>query len=775
MPVQLLSSLAAPSAADAVRAAIEADRAVRSAAATFGRAAWPRLLAKANASLPRRDTAFKRIYRMRRGVSRLQRFSNEDEQAWREVLGAADPQLEWPEQWRTLLDERDGLARAARGEHASAILAGRMALRQVYANSDVQHAVFLSNPGFYGAGLAHWLGRPQSHQARSEERQTELTAHRYLRRFCAKCETTSFFGPILFAEVDPTCDDAFAVGDPAGERVIVGASAWAVEAIASAVRERLPAEQLVCRRNPLYLEVEGGLLRVIDQRLTAVPETALDLWRALDGVRPLAAVAEGIAAAASELRALMLLLAPFVVIGPEVAATELRPLETLAAADASDGPAVQLAVLANSFASAPWPERRAIFEEAEHLVERLGEAPRRGSGRHFGDRTVFHEDRAAALNARVWLGGKAADRILRAVADVAPICFVGALLRREDARDVVRAILGGKEAPLASLARCEIPATGNRLARFEECLAELASGGDHLAAGVRLDGGALDSLLTEFLTEIQFAPDEVAACLPSFDLHAAGRHLADADWVVGEIHDDASTIYGGFTAAAHPDAAACWSDFVNLVRPAIDFNRMATIVSRRRTKHVTPELPGLSIELSGRSMKPRAGTAPIAEVNVSADARFVRYRGRNLQLYPGDLSSPLHLALSLPALKPVEIDLGAVTPRIVVGDTVYQRARWRVEIGRTAESYEGWRRFHEVAIESALPRHVFLHHPLEPKPLYVDLADTLAVADVLRLPPAAALVVEALPAPDELWWQPSGDHQYAEVRLGAVLTFGGSR
>jgi len=207
------------------------------------------------------------------------------------------------------------------------------------------------------------------------------------------------------------------------------------------------------------------------------------------------------------------------------------------------------------------------------------------------------------------------------------------------------------------------------------------------------------------------------------------------------------------------------------VRTAVDPVRMACVVGRRRSKHVTPELPGLSIELSGRSSRPRAETAPVAEVLVAPCGTHLRRGDDRRWLYPGDVGSPLYTALALPALAPVPVDLGDATPRIVIDELVYQRARWAVDLVPAGSGFELWRSVQRLRRDRDLPRRVFLRHPAEPKPLCLDFADPLAVEDLRLLPPARVAVTEMLPA-DRAWWAPDGRPQQAELRLGCRLWYG---
>jgi hypothetical protein len=639
----------------------------------------------------------------------------------------------------------------------------------------MREAVFLSNPGFFdGAFRAHLLegGDDDRHDAR----RTALTAHRYLRRLCARCETTSFFGPTTFAELDPSEPAGLRFGAPRAEVVSVEPSAWLVEELARLLGRRVPLAAHVARRSPAFRAEgaeDGGpgrLVRDLDGRALDVSAAALGLWRRADGDRRLAEAAARAGLDVERLPALVRELGPALVhAAVEVPATELAPLRLLAAAEGpADGPVRAVSAVRDRFAAAPWPERRAVFREAERLVAEAGVAPRRHAGAHYADRSVLHEDRSSP-HAGARLGAPAVAALHAALAACLPLCLLGALLRREDAREGLRAVLRGRPAPFLPLAAAELPAVRWRADRLRDALAGLVR--DRARDGVARLTSRDVRAATDPLWDMVPAGEEVEACLPSPDLMADGEDVATATWVLSELHDDCSSTYGGFTAPLHPDPAGLWARFVDEARAAVDPARMACVVGRRRSKHVTPEPPGLSIELSGRSSRPRAETAPAADVLVAACGTHLLCGGDRRWLYPGDVPSALYTALALPALAPVRVELGDATPRVVIDELVYQRARWELDLEPAGAGFDLWGSVHRLRRERGLPRRVFLRHPAEPKPLCLDLADPLAVEDLRLLPAARVSVTEMLPA-DRAWWAPDGRPQQAELRLGCSLRYG---
>ena len=122
----------------------------------------------------------------------------------------------------------------------------------------------------------------------------------------------------------------------------------------------------------------------------------------------------------------------------------------------------------------------------------------------------------------------------------------------------------------------------------------------------------------------------------------------------------------------------------------------------------------------------------------------------------------------MPALNPVVIDTGPSTPRVLIDGTVIQRARWRLQLGGGVYGPQAWDLAQQIRRDNGLPQRVFVRHPAEPKPLFVDFADVLAVEDVMRLPAAPVLVSEMLPDYADLWWRPDGSPMCAELRMGCL-------
>lgn len=782
-PVQLVAGLATATLIAAADRVFAAEQEVEAARVHFLHECWP-VAREAVRELEPRQRSLRALQSCRRRVEAGARL---DERGIEILTATGLPR--WASRWNTLVDAHTEHLATVRAEFDGALHQARLHTATT-ANSDAfRHAVFVSNPGFFHSALrtppmAHpsWDSSAAGTDPPRALRRRLDTVHRYLRRFATKCETVSFFGPVLFSKLRPEQDQPVQVGTPAPERIVVEASAWLVEQLREQAVGQTPLRTQRAWPSPLFRQPgpEHVLERVVDGRRFTVAAAALALWQAA-AASPGAHLADLLAATGTtdqsdeRLARLVRALGPALTVSPwRLPATELHALTRLAG-EHPTATVVELADCRDRYAQAGWPDRAPHLAAAQQASARAGGDASRNGGQHYADRELFHEDRSSPLSEQVSLGAPIVDRIRQVTEAVFPLTFLAALLAREDARDALCTALRGTSAPLAALAAREIPARTDRRDHLDSILHELTTKavGDLAAVAdrppvVELDPHVLADALAPLWETVSLDPDD--ACLPSPDLMVAGPDPATATWVLSELHDDCSSIFGGLERPLHSDPDGLWVDFVARVEQAVSPRTAATIVSRRRSAHVTPELPGVAIELSGLSSKDRTEVVPIAEAHVPATADAVLVDGERRLLWPGDLSSTLHRALSRPALGPISIDLGTYTPRIVVAGVVLQRARWRVRLPERADdAYGQWLALHRIRAQHRLPRHVYVRHPAEPKPLYVDFADPMAVLDLARLAPADVVVSEMLPTPEQLWWRPDDQPHCAELRLGTVL------
>jgi hypothetical protein len=94
------------------------------------------------------------------------------------------------------------------------------------------------------------------------------------------------------------------------------------------------------------------------------------------------------------------------------------------------------------------------------------------------------------------------------------------------------------------------------------------------------------------------------------------------------------------------------------------------------------------------------------------------------------------------------------------------------EPGKPAEALPDYQALADWAGARGLPRHCFFKAAGEPKPMYLDWRNPLAVDAFARMGKRCGSVVitEMSPAPDELWLRDDAGHRYcAELRTSFVL------
>lgn len=665
---------------------------------------------------------------------------------------------DWASRWTEAVQDYRSLLTPFEATESDALTAARSTVFAAFADERIRHAVFVSNPDFHDHAATVW-NRDPTESPNASSRRTLATLHRYLRRFSTRCETVSFFGPVQFIELDGAAAEPLTIDEPGSERIIVEASSWLVEALTSHLTTAAdPADRSV-RRNPLFAELpEGrGLRHTANGRKFRIDAPRLAVWRAADGrtaeemARALDWTVDEVLATASSLGGAVSVLAY------PTTSVELHALTRLS--EVTDDPVVaELAAARDRYATTAWPQRRAVLLDARRLAGQLSDGPvRRQEGSHYADREIFHEDRTGPHSERIRIGGPAMEGIGDALGSVLPICYLGALLRRADARAALREALGGKATPLAELTSLTLPTEGPAMREFRDRLESVFERSPDVRSG------DLHVALADLWSSVPHDA-EADVCLPSPDLMALGPDLSTSSWLLAELHDDCSSIYGGLESPLHSDPDRLWREFATDVAALVG-DQGATIVGRRRSAHVTPELPGVSIELAGRSSKQQHEIVPIAEVVVAPEGDAVLIQGRRRRLYPGDLSAPLYCALALPAVVPVPIGSGAHTPRLTIDGTVYQRERWRCHIPESGNALD----LHRLRRRLGLPRRVFVRYPAEPKPLYLDFADPLSLREAARHAGSEVGVTEMLPAPDDLWW-PLREPHCAELRIGCSIT-----
>jgi len=647
-------------------------------------------------------------------------------------------------------------------------------------------ALWASSPGMYESGLRELrAAAPGTGRARALRRQLAG----YLQRLCAKNETTSFFGPIEYADYgEPACG-ALRTGPVRDRRPRI--ASWAVVALADHVSADDKVRALLPVRRAPSVTLQDGTVRVAGKPVTAAPQDVRllgllggtpdchQLARRLDA--PLAVVLRMVEALQRRR-----LITP--ALRPPV--TEIDALGWLCSALAGlpvpdDVHAVlaRLRDIESELATAPFERKPALLADAEQRITALtGVPPRRGGGEWYADRLVIREECLGPMTP-LHLGGRVREQLR---ADLAPALdfLAGEAVARHRALTAavlerVPALRAGQPLPLLEFLVADLsgllvepeptPARQWIEGQLAAPAAGHAKGGEHRSPGLLdLDPARLPR--PDLTGEPLFGSPDVMFCTSDSAELLAGT----ATLVLAECHD--SMILWGWALQLHPDPSAVREAGEALLDAAASKHRLGSMIGTRRTKIVPFRFPGPAVDAGGA--EPDA--IPIADVSVRlAGGRLecVAGDGDPFLLHNGGLDSPAHNVLSPPRLVPVALRAPghpAHSPRITLGRAVIQREQWTLP---PADLFPARRTGYgetEILVHAAraarrlgLPRRLFLAVPGERKPVMLDLRSP-ALLDLgrhLSEGRPAVTLSEMLPGPDRLWLDgPDGRH-CSELRI----------
>lgn len=685
----------------------------------------------------------------------------------------------------------------------------RKALWRLTADPAFQEAIFLSSPDA-SAGLSRCtIEGAEDIPDNSKNRALERLAFGYLQRLCAKNDTTSFFGPVQYGTFCPRASNSLhfaARRATRWSRRKVFFAHWAVTALAAElVKDDVVFQHTRPLRSPLVSVQDldaGRFMHHGADKAFELPQPGARLLQAAEGqhtVAELAALqAVPLPSALQTFRRMAQM--RLVDCSLRVPSTTVDALAALAETITALPPDCALRAqsmisqaqqLRHDFQSAPWPRRRQHFLAAEAWLQAMGLQSRRNGGELYGDRLALYEDCAGPLE-QLRVGGALYQRIERALPPLMEFLAGAAILRRLDAQDRIREHLAAGGSRLYIDLVRSMPTTtppGSREQALNVRLRAMleSAGSEH---GIELTPSMLSAALEPWHDTIERELAGFALMLPSPDLMVAARskaHLEAGDFqlVLSELHDDCSTLFAGFFAEFHSDPGDLRRQLESHIRGQPGWQGLATILGNRRSKHVTPELPGMTIHLSGVSHKHDEQIVPVSEVVIEETGQglYLSARGRRLLLYPGDLHSLVHLAFALPCVVPLDwasIRDQAHTPRIAMDSLVIQRAAWKVETasmppvrpGRT--ELTGLRQLRTWLRAQGLPDWTFARWSRDEKPILVDLNNpwSLDMLQRVAMRNSTLQFTEMYPDPSHLFFDDGQGLQTFEMRLALSRAVG---
>jgi hypothetical protein len=276
------------------------------------------------------------------------------------------------------------------------------------------------------------------------------------------------------------------------------------------------------------------------------------------------------------------------------------------------------------------------------------------------------------------------------------------------------------------------------------------------------------------------SPDLFLAASSAADI-AAGRYQL----IVGELHYGAQVWCHFLTFCDEQGALA--TALEELFSSTTENGLRAGFIHRRQQgKTFYLELPGVSVEMLGRSTKPHDRVLPVSDLEVvqtsAGLALCSRSRQQRLEVYPGDPRSVVNWLFGTPPVIAPSIRFGAHTPRIEIGGAVFQRARWELKsadfLAQLADLREAalLMQAQRLRLNHGLPERCFVRVPQERKPFYLDFANLLSLEFFLAMirDESQVELTEFLPTADQ-WWlrRPDGVHS-CEWRMTLVYKDQGS-
>lgn len=694
---------------------------------------------------------FRQWYQLNRCIYRQQSCPAE----LQKQLAANLPEIEsWIDSWNTALLDAQAARLVFEQTFEVEFQRIREALHERASDTRFQEALLLSSPNMYSVAIPSYLRHYDSRQRPAKVRHLERRLYSYLQRFCAKNDTTSFFGPIDYGWYDPQADQPLLLEqlphEPSIAQRLTRLAYWAAQELANLIAaDELVHPYLVPRlQDGCALLPSGEIHITITDKRVRLPAELTELLRRIDGQRNVGQIC---AAAPREQfnrlieRGLVVVritipTAVFDPLGwlqgkvaelPDQCASRGRWLEHLAALSQAIAP----------FSASPTDQKLAILQQLEEQFSALtGISARRGEGAVYVDRLLIYDEAQGDIHTCTIGPSLHADLLAR----LRPVCDLSAsysLLIQEvcyrRAKDVFVALGGGAAVPylafvrqLDLLVRIEDCSDDCSVRSFLESLAELSRMRRH-GDLVRLSAADLEPFMRPVPPGTLVSPNIFLAAPDSAALNTGSYQL-----VIGEVHYGAQIWCHFLTFCDQRDALMAW--FAETLPPVTETSTRAGLVHRRQQgKTFYLELPGYSVEMLGRSVKPRSQILPIEDLEVilTRDGLELRSRsgGQRIELYPGDPRSVSNWLFCTPPAVMPSIRLGGYTPQIELDGVVLQRACWKLApaelLPSQSDSYGSavMRHANMLRHRYGLPERCFARTPGERKPFYIDFTNVLSL------------------------------------------------
>jgi hypothetical protein len=713
-------------------------------------------------------------------------------------------------------------ARAFENAFAEDFAQARVALRRLYHDERLQEAVFLESPEAF-ARIQQLIATEGARNARA--RQRERLAAMYAQRFCAKNDTNSICGPIGVGYVS-------AAGGSGAARIEIAVedvrretyfSHWAAQRLLDeAVRRADDTSLITLRLHPMarvqdtsiaWCAVDyDGTTFLRRHARSELPEAGARLLRALARTCSAAELARF----AGELGLDDDELAPFieqlvgagvVLRGPMLPPGLFYPLRAVAAevehwpqSEARTWALAEVGVIEDlvaAFARAPLAGRIDLFRQLGARFEAsAGGTATRGSGRHYADRSVLHEDCYAEVRSDLGAARAALDAAIPVLASAIELPLE---LGRERVREWFRARFGeGVRVPALEVHRAfddervlETPATTPRAAALGLAIERVQGA---IARAVAASGGGPVRLSAD---DLRLALAGVAApthaAYMSADVMPRRLPSGDVELVLSEVHGIfwLSTCLLDILPPEHRERVldqmcAAVRDMARGRRAAecVFLHTQATdrrypiaaadlqmLAPSERSPDAAFDLRDLELRLAGDELVFLRDDEEIIPLVAFNRYQFLYLTSRFAPVFDHNTDRFFPEALMPDALRNGDV------PRLSLDSVVFQRRLWlrpaaSVRAALAAESEaELFQRAQALRRALGCDTRVFVSVSGEPKPVLLDFHNVFlleALTNLIERRPEDAIVKfsEMLPGPDELVCRGPDGFRTAELRMG---------
>ena len=686
----------------------------------------------------------------------------------------------------------------------------RQQLLDFLAMPDTREALFLSNPDALERIDA--LQERGIGQIDSRTRQRLRLGWNYVQRLCSKNDTSSFFGPIAWGK--------FGAEERPAISVELGAPSWLAlrktffehwvvlrlaQAMAAdpALSDSMPITlNAGCHVDQGVLSYPAGKTRTLNQLGTAMLEAVVAAPRGRLARKDLIArlLADGYGPDAVLTLLDFLLAKTVLVAGFDVAPGGTQPLDqlrrelgALEVEAAARQPWLSLLTglesLRLTFAGGGLDARAGALDGMRMLLSDAGVDLARAQGKMYVGRFPLYED--CSRNLHVELGGKLA-RDLKA--ELEPVMglynwLVGAVAVRMHDHYLVswRQARADEQAGLDFL--CFIAGLGQRDGR-EQVLVEVRDILRSCWQQITAPHQSADEVVLS-AAEIGQLLQRLNACEPRAaafrvlgkDIHSPDFMLAASDVaavergdyhvVIGEVHPAVHTVSQPVAQPFCPYTEEIRAEVQALLAPR------TLVVADSPEAYQRSHIDWLDVPALTRVVLPKGGVPAAPGLGLRSGRGVVALRDGVLTYCDGEHGFEQDLLTVMPsdmhrvcfALAGELIGQGE-SRRLILGRMILKRQSWSIdgqglpdggEPGENLDSYLTWRRW---GARQGLPRHVFVKSESEPKPIYVDFCNPLALDLLAGLAKKKEPMrfSEMRPAPDELWLADSRGRYCSEFR-----------